>query len=82
MEQTITPEERDFREHARTWLNENVPTGSRPIDSSECAAFDRERHRIQYDAGWAELSWPEEHGGRGLLNPFLPGDFNTSSPGK
>lgn len=29
-------------------------------------AFDREWQRKQYDGGFAGLSWPKEHGGRGL----------------
>jgi alkylation response protein AidB-like acyl-CoA dehydrogenase len=56
---------KEFREEARTWLRANVP-GPRPTDGDEMRAFDVAWQRIQYQGGWAGISWPKEHGGRGL----------------
>ncbi len=60
-----TVEEKLFREEARTWLEENVPKERRPEHGPESAAFDREWQLTQFEAGWAGISWPREHGGRG-----------------
>jgi alkylation response protein AidB-like acyl-CoA dehydrogenase len=50
---TYTDGERAFRDEARTWLRANVPT--EPSVAWERALF---------EAGWAVVSWPREHGGR------------------
>jgi alkylation response protein AidB-like acyl-CoA dehydrogenase len=57
---------REFREEARTWLEENKPSGSRPEDDFEGAEFDKAWQKIQYDGGWAGVAWPKHAGGRGL----------------
>jgi alkylation response protein AidB-like acyl-CoA dehydrogenase len=56
-----------FREQARTWLEENVPRLPRPhTPGPEVRAFDAHWQRLQYDGGWAGIDWPVEYGGRGL----------------
>jgi alkylation response protein AidB-like acyl-CoA dehydrogenase len=47
-----SPDEAAFREHVRTWLDDNLP-----------AEPGREWSRRLYDAGFAGLTWPEEYGG-------------------
>jgi alkylation response protein AidB-like acyl-CoA dehydrogenase len=56
-----------FREQARTWLEENVPSEPRPrTPGPEVRAYDAHWQRLQYDGGWAGIDWPTEFGGRGL----------------
>ena len=56
-----------FREQARTWLEENVPREPRPsTPGPEVRQFDEHWQRLQYDGGWAGIDWPTEYGGRGL----------------
>lgn len=55
-----------FREEARTWLEQHVPTEARPTEGSEVRAFDAAWQRTQHDGGWAGIDWPTEYGGRGL----------------
>lgn len=62
----FTPEENSFRAEVRDWLQTNVPKERRPFDGPEMLAFDKEWQRKQFDAGWAGISWPKEHGGAGL----------------
>jgi alkylation response protein AidB-like acyl-CoA dehydrogenase len=64
----LTPEEQAFREEARTWLRENLPTEERPPEGAEMRAFDLAWQRTLYDGGWAGISWPVEYGGRGLTD--------------
>jgi alkylation response protein AidB-like acyl-CoA dehydrogenase len=66
MDLQFTPEENQFREQVRTWLEENVPRGKRPEAGPELRAFDTEWQRRQYDGGWAGVAWPKEYGGKGL----------------
>lgn len=66
MDLTVTEEVRDFRERARTWLEENIPREPRPASIDEVRAFDSEWQRRQFDGGWAGVAWPAAHGGREL----------------
>ena len=59
-----TPAEAAFREEARAWLQDNVPSatelqGLDPIDQAKLW------QKRKYDAGWACIRWPKEYGGRG-----------------
>ena len=57
----------EFREEARTWLQESVPKQARPRTSGpELRAFDEHWQRLQYDGGWAGIAWDRAYGGRGL----------------
>lgn len=55
-----------FRDRARTWLEENVPTESRPENRQEAREYDSVWLRRQYDGGWAGVAWPQAYGGLGL----------------
>ena len=58
-------EDKEFRQRARAWLHDNVPTDARPAGHA-AAAFDADWQRRQFEGGWAGVNWPEEHGGLGL----------------
>jgi alkylation response protein AidB-like acyl-CoA dehydrogenase len=69
-----TPELAAFRAEARAWLEAHVPRlterrlGLFAEHPDEAAHIRKARHwqaRLA-DDGWAGLTWPEEHGGRGL----------------
>jgi alkylation response protein AidB-like acyl-CoA dehydrogenase len=66
MDLQFSPEENQFREEVRTWLEENVPRGKRAMHGPEMRAFDTAWQRKQYDGGWAGIAWPKEYGGKGL----------------
>jgi alkylation response protein AidB-like acyl-CoA dehydrogenase len=66
MDLDVTPEEAEFRERARQWLAENVPRDPFPSDSHAARAYELEWQRVQYESGWAGISWPVEYGGLGL----------------
>ncbi|WP_145205749.1 acyl-CoA dehydrogenase family protein [Sphingobium sp. B2] len=55
-----------FRCEARDWLSANVPIVKPPHDRAGARAFALDWQRVQYEGGWAGLSWPREAGGRGL----------------
>ncbi|MGM7668056.1 acyl-CoA dehydrogenase family protein [Microbacterium sp. A93] len=57
---------KEFRDEARTWLEENVPREPQPKDPVAGRAFDCAWQAKQYEGGWAGVAWPKEHGGRGL----------------
>ena len=65
MDLDFTNEHKLFREEVRDWLTSNVPKESRPIDGAEMRAFDVAWQKTLYDGGWAGITWPKEHGGRG-----------------
>jgi alkylation response protein AidB-like acyl-CoA dehydrogenase len=68
-----SPEEAEFRAKARSWLEDHAPRRGTPGDfttdteheqafSDACRAW----QRVLHDGGWAGVTWPVEHGGRGL----------------
>jgi alkylation response protein AidB-like acyl-CoA dehydrogenase len=63
MRYEVTEQDKDFRERARTWLEENIPNESRPASGSAARAFDLEWQRRQYRGGWAGVTWPQRYGG-------------------
>lgn len=64
----LTAEEQAFREEARTWLREHLPTEPRPPEGREMREFDLAWQRTLYEGGWAGINWPREYGGRGLTD--------------
>lgn len=64
----FTPEEEQFREEARTWLSENLPTEDRPKEGLPMREFDLGWQQTLYAGGWAGINWPAEYGGRGLTD--------------
>jgi alkylation response protein AidB-like acyl-CoA dehydrogenase len=70
MDLNPTPQERQFRDELRAWLEAHAPRDwearQSATDSMEARfAFLRDWQRQVYEAGWAGLSWPKEYGGRG-----------------
>ncbi len=67
MELVISHQLDEFREEARTWLEENVPKEPRPQTTGpELREYDAEWQRRQFNGGWAGIDWPPQFGGRGL----------------
>lgn len=66
MDLTFSPAENEFREAARTWLNENKPKTAPPPLGPETRAYDTAWQRKQFEDGWAGISWPQAYGGRDL----------------
>jgi alkylation response protein AidB-like acyl-CoA dehydrogenase len=66
MDLDVTAAEREFRERAREWLRTNVPAERCPDDSAASREYELAWQRAQFEAGWAGVSWPREHGGLGL----------------
>jgi len=62
----FTPDEQAFREEARTWLAEHLPTEERPPDGQPMREFDLAWQKTLYEGGWAGINWPTEYGGKGL----------------
>jgi alkylation response protein AidB-like acyl-CoA dehydrogenase len=62
----LQPADQAFRDEAATWLRANIPAEPRPATGEAMVVFDRAWQRRQYHDGWAGVSWPVEHGGRGL----------------
>jgi acyl-CoA dehydrogenase len=71
-----TPEEAAFRAEARAWLDAHAIPKGHPDDFSLgmwTGAYDEDTYiarcqdwqRTLYDGGWAGITWPKEHGGRG-----------------
>jgi alkylation response protein AidB-like acyl-CoA dehydrogenase len=66
MDLEVTAEEAEFRERARQWLLEHLPGEPYPGDSHAARAYELEWQRVQFEGGWAGISWPVEYGGLGL----------------
>ncbi|HEY8215859.1 MAG TPA: acyl-CoA dehydrogenase family protein [Acidimicrobiia bacterium] len=64
MDLSFTADEAAFRDECRAWLEANVPRGLPSGDTREGFARHLEWERALFDARWAVVSWPEEHGGR------------------
>jgi alkylation response protein AidB-like acyl-CoA dehydrogenase len=71
-----TPEEAAFRAEARAWLDDHAIPKGHPDDFSLglwTGAYDEPTYiarcqawqRTLFDGGWAGITWPREHGGRG-----------------
>ena len=65
-----TPEEAAFRAEARAWLEAHAPRrrggpAGVPSDETEAVARAKAWQAGLHDAGWAGITWPKEHGGRG-----------------
>jgi alkylation response protein AidB-like acyl-CoA dehydrogenase len=70
MDLSDTREETAFREKARAWLKENLPTGianrgfALAIDEDSVRMLTDWQRRL-WEAGYLGLSWPKEYGGQG-----------------
>jgi len=68
MDLNLTPEQQQFRDELRAWLQTNVPP---PWSGSEAEeekgpyfGYLRDWQRKASEGGWAAISWPTEYGGR------------------
>ena len=68
MELKDSPAEAEFRDKARKWLDDTVPSlgGPEPPILEDKLDYWREWQRLLYGAGYAGLSWPKEYGGGGV----------------
>lgn len=62
----FTPEQMQFRERVRDWLESNKPTRPRPADGAEGREFDLAWQKTLYAGGWAGINWPTDYGGQGF----------------
>ena len=63
-----TPEEAAFRKELQAWLADVLPSLEPPPPHDDWPArraYDTAWQRRLFDAGYAGISWPVEHGGRG-----------------
>ncbi|MDA0978488.1 MAG: acyl-CoA dehydrogenase family protein [Proteobacteria bacterium] len=58
-----TAEEAAFREEVKGWLAANVPTEGE-LSGLDYIGRAKLWQKRKYDAGWACIRWPKEHGGR------------------
>jgi alkylation response protein AidB-like acyl-CoA dehydrogenase len=56
-------QEAAFREEVRNWLKDNVPTDDE-LSGLDYIGRAKLWQKRKYDAGWACIRWPEEHGGQ------------------
>ena len=72
MDLNLTPQEQQFRDEFRAWLESNIPADwqtheSRDEESSrERFEFLRTWQKKMFEAGWVGIHWPKEYGGRGV----------------
>src|ERR1700720_579223 len=66
MDLDFTPDQLEFRDQVRTWLDENKPAEPRPREDAGIREFDLAWQRTQAEGGWAGIAWPTEYGGKGL----------------
>ncbi|MCW2778299.1 MAG: acyl-CoA dehydrogenase [Frankiales bacterium] len=68
MDITDAPDEAQFRHDVRTWLEKSLPQldWPEPADLLDKPPFWRAWQRMLFEAGYAGLTWPKEHGGQGL----------------
>ena len=59
-----TAAEAEFRAEAHAWLEANVPTEAE-LEGLDYIGRAKLWQKKKYDAGWACIRWPKEHGGRG-----------------
>ncbi len=69
MDLNLTPEQRQFRDELRGWLQANTPApwsgGAAEEKKGPYLDYLRDWQRKASEGGWAAISWPKEYGGRG-----------------
>src|SRR5882672_3659796 len=71
MDFALSQKELEFASEVRSWLDANLPKEWRRdrlwtiADDPAWSEVSRQWQRRLYDGGWAAISWPKEHGGRG-----------------
>src|SRR4051812_36783768 len=64
MDLRLSPQEQEFRDELRGWLQDNHP-GQEPTGDIDAFQFRRKWQHKLHENGYAGLSWPKEYGGRG-----------------
>jgi alkylation response protein AidB-like acyl-CoA dehydrogenase len=59
-------EDEALRAEIRDWLAASYPRVPRPPEGRAMRDFDLGWQKTLWEGGWAGVSWPREHGGRGL----------------
>ena len=65
MDLRFSPEDEQYRQTLRTWLEANRPQESPPKDQDAEFAYRRVWQRKLYEDGWVGINWPKEYGGQG-----------------
>ena len=63
MDLDFTPDQLEFRDQVRTWLDENKPAEPRARDDAGIREYDLAWQRTQAQGGWAGIAWATEYGG-------------------
>lgn len=67
MDLRLSPEERELQLRVRAWLADHVPKGEpAPASTAAGVAVRRAWERELFEAGFAAVDWPTQHGGLGL----------------
>jgi len=65
MDLRFSPEDEQYRQKLRAWLEANLPKEAPPKDQDAEFAHRRTWQRKLYDGGWVGINWPKEYGGQG-----------------
>ena len=69
MDLSFTPEQLDFRDEVRAWVDEAMPPAIKKKAAQGVPYFNQaetgEWHRVLAKKGWIAPNWPKEHGGTG-----------------
>src|SRR5437870_10459271 len=65
MDLRFSPEDEQYRQKLRGWLEAHVPQERPPKDQDAEFAYRRVWQRKLYDGGWVGINWPKEYGGQG-----------------
>ncbi|HAQ22852.1 MAG TPA: acyl-CoA dehydrogenase [Acidimicrobiaceae bacterium] len=87
MDLDFTRHQLAFRDEARAWLADNIPTDPLPpMDTPEGFESHREWEGLLYEDRWSVVAWPESHGGRdvGLVEWLLFEEeyYRSGAPGR
>lgn len=64
MDLTFSPQDEQYRERLRSWLDANAEHASFPKDPIGMVQAMRDWQRRLYEAGYIGLAWPKEYGGQ------------------
>jgi len=65
MDLRFSPEDEQYRQKLRTWLEAHVPQERPPKDQDAEFAYRRAWQRQLYEGGLVGINWPKEYGGQG-----------------
>ena len=65
MDLRFSPEDEQYRQKLRTWLEAHVPKERPPKDQDAEFAYRRAWQRQLYEGGLVGINWPKEYGGQG-----------------